>query len=217
MPDYTIETTYHLPVFRHRTYTTKTPEAACRAAIEDDDWDKAKQDHESSGEVYVTGIWEGTHAAYSGSASPVPTHFGEAIQRKAGHFEILLGVLKIIVDDFRANRVPSADWLQKAFWAIARGEAILAGTDDPDEPVGIPRSRHILATLQEDRVRDAVADILKIDRNFKELAPDAVTGEEIHAACLTIATTMDFSDQVGTAEFQAALAAIREARRRLGS
>ena len=36
MPDFTIETTYHLPVFRRRTYAADTLDAACSAAIDDD-------------------------------------------------------------------------------------------------------------------------------------------------------------------------------------
>lgn len=47
MPSYTIESNYRLPVFRHRTYDAETPEDACRAAIEDDDWDRGKEDYES--------------------------------------------------------------------------------------------------------------------------------------------------------------------------
>lgn len=33
MPQFTIETTYHLPVFQHSTYLAETPEVACRFAI----------------------------------------------------------------------------------------------------------------------------------------------------------------------------------------
>ncbi|MGE3874066.1 MAG: hypothetical protein AB7F74_14020 [Parvibaculaceae bacterium] len=72
MPDYTIETTYHLPVFRHRAYSADTPEAACRAAIEDDDWEHGRRDYDSSGETYVTGIWPGRDTAYAGEPLPIP-------------------------------------------------------------------------------------------------------------------------------------------------
>lgn len=68
MPDYTIETTYHLPVFRHRTYSAETCDAACRAAIEDNDWDDARHDYETAGETHVTGIWQGADAAYRAPA-----------------------------------------------------------------------------------------------------------------------------------------------------
>lgn len=217
MPDYTIETTYHLLVYRNRNYSANTSEEACRAAIEDDDWGDAKNDDESPGKTYVTGIWEGANAAYRGSAVPIPSHFKGMLQRQVAHFEVLLGVLKIMVDGAVTKRPTSDQWIAKGAWAIARGEAILAGAPDPDQPVDTPRLRHVLATLQEEHVRDAIVEILKIDPDLGQLTPGAVTDEEIHAACLTVATTMDFSDEVGTAEFRAALAAIQEARRRLSA
>jgi hypothetical protein len=37
MPNFTIETTYHLPIYRHRRYAPDTLEEACRLAIQDDD------------------------------------------------------------------------------------------------------------------------------------------------------------------------------------
>jgi len=37
MTDYTVETTFRLPVYRHRTYSAETAEAACRLAVEDGD------------------------------------------------------------------------------------------------------------------------------------------------------------------------------------
>lgn len=102
MPDFTIETTYHLPVFRHRSYAAETLEAACRAAIEDGNWEISEKDQDSSREIHVTGVWEGTHAAYTGPSIPVPPQFDEAVQRRARHFEILLGLLKIFFDDAHA-------------------------------------------------------------------------------------------------------------------
>lgn len=215
MPDFTIETTYHLPVFRHRTYAAATLEAACRAAVDDDNWDLAEKDYDSSGEVHITGVWEGAHSAYTGPSVPVPSQFDEAVQRRARHFEILLGLLKIFFDDAHAARPPSPDWLARSAWEIARGEAILGNAPDPDEPVDPPKANHILARLQEDQVRNAITAVLEVDHNFRALSPTAVTDDDIHTACLTIAMAMDVSDVVGNAEFQAALAAIRAAHRRL--
>ncbi|OWK24758.1 hypothetical protein AJ87_18710 [Rhizobium yanglingense] len=217
MPDFTIETTYHLPVFRRRTYAADTLDAACRAAIEDDSWDIAEKDFDSSGPIHITGIWNGAHAADAGSPVQIPPQFDEPVQRRARHFEILLGLLKILLDDIRAARPPSLDWLARSAWAIARGEAILAGDPDPEEPVDPPKPSHVLVRLQEDGVRDAITAVLEVDPSFKAVGPEAVTGDEVHAACLSIATTMDFSDVVGSAEFQAALSAIRSAHRRLTS
>lgn len=132
MPDFTIETTYHLPVFRQLTYAADTPEAACRLAIADTDWSGQREDYESSGETHVTGIWEGADAAYRGPASAIPPHFGETVQRQAAHFELMLGLLKIMAGDAQARRRTSPEWLEKAVWAIAHGEAILAGARRPD-------------------------------------------------------------------------------------
>ena len=74
MPLFTIETTYRLPVYRHRTYEAASIDEACRLAVDDDDWSDEKHDHESAGETYVTGIWSGENAAYSGAAQPIPSH-----------------------------------------------------------------------------------------------------------------------------------------------
>lgn len=215
MPDFTIETTYHLPVFRHRTYAADMLDAACRAAIEDESWDIAEKDVDSSGPIHITGIWEGAHAAYAGPPVQIPPQFDEPVRRRARHFEILLGLLKILFDDVRAARPSSLDWLDRSAWAIARGEAILAGDPDPEEPVDQPKPSHVLVRLQENRVRDAITAVIDVDSSFEGLTPEAVTDDEVHAACLSIATTMDFSDMVGNAEFQAALLAIRSTHRRL--
>ncbi|MCQ1855737.1 hypothetical protein [Neorhizobium galegae] len=217
MPDFSIETTYHLPVFRHRTYEADSLDEACRAAIEDDSWDIAEKDFDSSGPIYVTGIWDGAHVAYAGPPIQIPQQFDEPVQRRARHFEILLGLLKILFDDVRAARPPSLEWLARSAWAIARGEAIFAGNPDPEESVDPPKPSHVLVRLQENRVRDAITAVLDVDSNFRGLTPEAVTDDEVHAACLSITTTMDFSDVVGNAEFQAALLAIRSAHGRLAS
>src|SRR3546814_2235023 len=64
MPSFTIESTYRLPVFRHRTYEAATAEDACRLAIADEDWTGQKEDYENSGATYLTGIWRGVDSAY---------------------------------------------------------------------------------------------------------------------------------------------------------
>jgi len=217
MPEFTIETTYHLPVFRHRTYAADTLEAACRAAIEDDSWDIAEKDFDSSGPIHVTGIWDGTHAAYAGPPLQIPPQFDEPVQRRARYFEILLGLLKMLLDGISSARPPLPDWLARTAWAITRGEAILAGDPDPEEPDAPPKPSHVLVRLEENHVRDAITAVLEVDPSFKAVRPEAVTDDAVHSACLSIAATMDFSDAVGSAEFQAALSAIRSAQRRLTS
>lgn len=217
MPDFTIETTYHLPVFRRRIYAADTLDAACGAAIDDDSWDVAEKDFDSSGPVHITGIWDGTYAAYEGPPLQIPQQFDEPVQRRARHFEILLGLLKMLLDDISAARPPLPDWLARSAWAVARGEAILAGDPDPEEPVDLPKSSHVLVRLQDAGVRDAIAAVLEVDPSFRGLTPQTVTDDEVHAACVSIASTMDFSDVLGSAEFQAALSAIRSAHLRLAS
>jgi hypothetical protein len=78
MPQFTIETTYPLPVYRHRTYEADTIEQTCRLALEDDDWSNETRDYESAGETIVTGIWEGADAAYRARALPIPAQYAGA-------------------------------------------------------------------------------------------------------------------------------------------
>jgi len=216
MPQFTIETTYRLPVYRHRTYEANTLDQACQLAIEDDDWSNEKSDTDSSGDTYVSGAWPGIDAAYAGSALPIPSRFTETIQRKADHFEMLLGVLKILahVEDLGAADLPL--WLPKAQAAIAKAEAILAGTPDPDgESAGMAGRVHMLMQLEEGRVRAEIASIIEIDP-APRVTTDVITDADIHAACLAVAASTNLSEEQGAAQFRAALAAIREAERRLG-
>jgi len=212
MPAYTVETTYRVPVCRQRTYHAATPAEACRRAIEDDDWSNDKLDYEAAGETYVTGIWIGADAAYSGEAVPVPSHFDETIQRKAAHFEVLFGLLKIVVADQISQRGTDAYWLARANAAVAKAEAILAGARDPDEPLAPPRPFYVLAQLLEDRVRDQIAAIIETDPEFAHLTADSVSDDDIRAACLAVAASIDLSEEIGAAEFRAALAALRAAK-----
>jgi hypothetical protein len=132
MPVFTIETTYRLPVYRQQTCEAATMEEACRLAVDDDDWSTGKHDYESAGKPYVTGIWSGENAAYSGAAQPIPAHYVEAPQRIALHFEVLLGLVKVLASQSDTERLDRAFWLERARPAIAEAEAILAGGREPD-------------------------------------------------------------------------------------
>lgn len=134
MTHYTIETAYHLPCYRHRTYHANTVADACRQAIEDKDWSGSKLDRECIGETFVSGIWRGAGAAYASTPIPVPSHFEESIQRRARQFEILHGLLKMLLADVRAGQPSSDEWIERAASAVARGEAIMADARDPGEP-----------------------------------------------------------------------------------
>jgi hypothetical protein len=118
MPLFTIESTYRLPIYRHRTYEAASLSEACRLAVEDEDWEQETRDYESAGETYVTGAWEGRDCAYSGPALPVPSHFDETVQRKAAHFEILLGLVKVLRGAGDAKH--SAFWIGRAASASRR-------------------------------------------------------------------------------------------------
>jgi hypothetical protein len=132
MPLFTIETTYRLPVYRHQTYEAASIDEACRLAIDDDDWSDEKHDHESAGETYVTGIWDGESAAYSGAAQSIPSHYAETPQRIALYFEVLLGLIKVLAGQGDIEEPDRAFWLERAQPAIAKAEALLAGERDPD-------------------------------------------------------------------------------------
>lgn len=107
-------------------------EEACRLAVDDDDWSTEKRDYESAGETYVTGVWSGENAAYSGAAQPIPSHYFEAPQRIALHLEVLLGLVKVFASQSDTEQLDRAFWLERARPAIAKAEAILAGGREPD-------------------------------------------------------------------------------------
>jgi hypothetical protein len=121
MQAYTIETTYHLPIFRHRTYVAGTIEQACRLAIEDQDWRFERRDYDCAGHTYVSGAWLGRDVAYREAQLPIPSQFDEEVQRKADHFPVLLDLLKTCACPHDAA----------ARAAIAKAEAIIAGRPDP--------------------------------------------------------------------------------------
>jgi hypothetical protein len=133
MPAFTIETTYHLPVYRQRSYEAETLEAACALAVADEGWNDENSDVETSGDTYVTGAWEGRDAAYRGRALGVPSQFDEQVQRKADHFEVLLGLLKVFAHALGAEPPDGPFWRERLDAAIAKAEAILAGQADSED------------------------------------------------------------------------------------
>ena len=133
MPTFTVESTYHLPVYRHRTYVTATRAEACRQAIEDDDWSTERFDYETAGETYISGIWSGADAAYRTESLAVPSQFHETIQRKAGHFQELFDLLAYVAQPMGLSRVDFGRWLPKAVAAVEKAKAIIEEHRDPDE------------------------------------------------------------------------------------
>ncbi|WP_412066911.1 hypothetical protein [Rhizobium sp. SYY.PMSO] len=121
MPDYTIETSYRLPAYRHRTYQADTVVLACRKAIEDGDWSGEKLSYEDAGETYVSGIWNGVDAAYSGPAIPI------ARRPEAGEFRVLqeYGVHSILL--YLAKNRPDAErWVKESGHINIRLEEVTA-------------------------------------------------------------------------------------------
>jgi hypothetical protein len=218
MPAFTIETTYRLPVFRQHNYDAETVEQACALAIDDDDWSDAKQDYDSAGTTFISGIWEGRDAAYGDTRLAVPAHYDEGSGRKVMHFEVLLRILMIFTHAGGEKPPDLAHWLPKAQAAIAKGEAILAGEPDSEEDPGdAPVRSHILAKLEEGQVREQIAAIIDTDPIVTKLAADAIGVADIRAACMLVAAESDLSEEIGAAAFRAALAAIRNAEHRLAS
>lgn len=211
MPLFTIESTYRLPVYRHRTYEAASLTEACRLAIEDDDWESAKRDYESAGETYLTGAWVGADGAYRGQALRVPTHFDETVQRKANHFEVLLGLVKMLSGVGDAKQ--SAYWAGRATSAVAKAEAILAGMRDPDPDAPTPRP-HILLSFDESEVRATIGEVIAHDEVLTVLSADSIGDDDIHAACVAAVAAADFAEDRGSVLFKAALAAIRSAEQR---
>ena len=66
------------------------------------------------------------------TALPVPSQFGESVQRKSDHFETLLGILKVLAHAPDGGAPDPRLWRERAEAAIAKAEAILAGARDPD-------------------------------------------------------------------------------------
>jgi hypothetical protein len=138
MPAFTIETTYRLPVYRRRKYHAATLAEACRLAIEDDDWSGQKEDHDCAGETYVSASWSAEDGPHSVQELPVPTQFGETLQRKAEHFDELLEQLAFVAQPMGLSRVDFERWLPKAEATVRKARAILAGQRDPDDAGGTP-------------------------------------------------------------------------------
>lgn len=128
MPLYTVETTYRLPVYRQRTFRAATPDEACALAIADDRWDDAKEDVETAGETYVTGVWKGRNAAYTGKEFVVPDKFDETVQRKAELFDDLVEVLREPARVMGLSRDQFGHWLPRALAVIEKADAIVGAS-----------------------------------------------------------------------------------------
>jgi hypothetical protein len=94
MPKFTIETQYMLPVFRHQTIEADTLEEACQIAVEDDDWEHAEESYDGSGDVHVSGAWEGDRA-YGDNPVTIPDEFLSETEKIQGD---LIEALQMLAD-----------------------------------------------------------------------------------------------------------------------
>ncbi len=131
MPTFTIESARFVPEFRIRVFEAETVEQACRQAVDDPDWSDAKRSLDTPGETHVTGIWDGSTTDLNAPLLAVPSQFLEMLCRKAEHFEVLLGLLKILASDSEEAAQDIRYWRRRSAQAIAKAEAILAGARDP--------------------------------------------------------------------------------------
>ena len=74
---------------------------------------------------------------------------------------------------------------------------------------------HVLLRLDEAAVKAEIADVIETDATLTSLSAGMISGVDIRAACLAVAGHTDLSEERGAAVYRAALAAIREAERRL--
>ena len=129
MPIFTIETAHDVPVYRLRSYEADTVDKACRLAVEDEDWSIRKISHDTPAKP--SSAASGRNRRSPLGAQPAGSlQYGDTMRRKARHFEVLLGLLKIFTAaDPAAPEL--ALWRRRAVSAIAGVEAIMAAARDP--------------------------------------------------------------------------------------
>ncbi|CAN7626520.1 hypothetical protein [Neorhizobium sp. LjRoot104] len=124
MTRFVIETTYHLPIYRQRVYEAESLEDACRCAIDDDGWEDEESDIDTSGETFVTGVWENADRSVEGTARMIPDEFRETIQRKADLFDRLAVLLREPAQPMGLSPHDFENWLPKVLVALAEADAI---------------------------------------------------------------------------------------------
>jgi len=73
---------------------------------------------------------------------------------------------------------------------------------------------HVLLRLDEVSVRNEIRTLIESDADLAGRPPEAVTDADIRTACIAVAEHTDLSEELGSARFRAARAAIREAESR---
>lgn len=83
------------------------------------------------------------------------------------------------------------------------------------DEIGLGDRSHVLLRFGEDEVRPLIAELIANDEALTALSPDAVSDHDVHAACLAVVQGSDLAEERGSALFRAALAATRDAERRV--
>lgn len=93
-------------------------------------------------------------------------------------------------------------------------DEMIAQFRDGAAATAAPRS-HVLLRFNEAEVRTMIGEVVACDGALASLSPDAVSCDDIHAACLAVVAAADLTEERGSAVFKAALGAIGNAGRRL--
>lgn len=148
MPKFTVQVEYLMPVFMHVQVEAMNVEEACAKALDADDWEQAKDDYESVGPTYVTGIVRGEHEdVYSGGEHcDVPKAHGQlrtvldmfGVRLKREQFEALKELLDHSIEEGRSRMFEDcrADYTDEDREAWAKKvEAATAGIEAVKEIV----------------------------------------------------------------------------------
>ena len=73
---------------------------------------------------------------------------------------------------------------------------------------------HVLLSLSEEQVRAEIGRIIETDEALTTIGAGAVTDANVRDGCLLVVEQTDLREELGSATYRAALAAIREAERR---
>jgi hypothetical protein len=77
-----------------------------------------------------------------------------------------------------------------------------------------PIQSHVLLRLDATSVRTEIGHVIETDDTVTALTIDQITDDDIQVACRSVVARANLSEELGTAVFSAALAALREAERR---
>jgi hypothetical protein len=124
----TIETTYLLPIYRQRTVTAGSIEAACRAALADGQWRDAREDRDNAHATKITGIWAGADSAYRGTPIPVPDSLAQEADPDGDAYRTTALLAELMVH--LGRYAPPADL--QAHAAIRAAARMLAAAPKPD-------------------------------------------------------------------------------------